>query len=75
MSLKNTMVGRKLVIIIGATIMVFGIIFHFQGLAIIGPKSSFMYSNSQWITYGIQIFVLGSIILLVGIVWNLIKRR
>jgi hypothetical protein len=75
MSLRNTLIGRKLVIIAGAIIMIMGIIFHFQGLAIIGPKSSFMYSNPQWITYGIQIFVSGSIILGVGIVLNFIKKN
>jgi hypothetical protein len=68
------MFRRKSVIIIGAIVMIFGIIFHFQGLAIIGPKSSFMYSNSQWITYGIQIFVSGSIILVLGIILNFNKR-
>jgi dipeptide/tripeptide permease len=75
MSLRNTMIGRKLVIITGAIIMIMGIIFHFQGLAIIGPKSSFMYSNPDWITHGTQIFVLGSIILGVGIVLNFIKKN
>jgi hypothetical protein len=75
MSLRHTMVGRKSIIIIGAIIMIMGIIFHFQGLAIIGPKSSFMYSNPQWITYGIQIFVLGTSILGVGIVLSFIKKN
>jgi hypothetical protein len=74
MSLRNTMIGRKLVITTGVIIMIIGIIFHFQGLAIIGPKSSFMYSNPDWITYGTQIFVSGSIILGVGIVLNFIKK-
>jgi len=68
------MLQRKLVIITGATIMIFGIIFYFQGLAIIGPESSFMYSNPQWITYGIQIFASGGIILGVGIILKFIKK-
>jgi hypothetical protein len=75
MSLRNTVVERKLIIITGVIIMIMGIIFYFQGLAVIGPKSSFMYSNPQWITYGIQIFVLGTSILGVGIVLSFIKKN
>jgi len=66
--------GKKAVILTGIGIMIMGVIFHLQGKSIIGPESSFMYSNPQWITYGIQISVLGGIILAIGIGLNFIKK-
>ena len=41
----------------------------------IGPESSFMYSNPDWITYGIQISIVGIIIVMVGIGIKIIKRN
>ncbi len=52
-------------IILGIVVMIFGIIFHLQGQAIVGPESSFMYSNPEWVTYGQQIVIIG--IFLIGI--------
>ncbi len=53
--------------VIGTIILGFGLIFHLQGLSVVGPESSFMYANPEWVTYGIEIFVLGIIILGIGI--------
>ncbi len=69
------MKGKKAVIIIGIGIMIMGVIFHLQGQSIVGPESSFMYSNPQWITYGIQIVVLGGIIVAIGTGLNFIKKN
>jgi len=69
------MKGKKAVIVTGIGIMIMGIIFYLQGKSIVGPESSFMYSNPQWITYGIQISVLGCIILAIGISLGFIKRN
>ena len=69
------MKGKKAVIVTGIGIMIIGVIFHLQGKSIVGPESSFMYSNPQWITYGIQIAVLGGIILAIGISLSFIKRN
>jgi uncharacterized membrane protein len=63
----------KIVTIIGFIIMIFGLIFHLQGQSIVGPESSFMYSNPDWITYGIQISIIG--IVIVGIGLLIIKRK
>jgi hypothetical protein len=73
-SLENIMKGRKAVIVAGIVIMIMGMIFHLQGQSIVGPESSFMYSNPQWITYGIQIVVSGGIILAIGIGLSVIKK-
>lgn len=54
------------VIISGIIIMIFGVIFQFQGRGVIGPDSSFMYQNSAWIDNGIYIGMAGVIIILIG---------
>ena len=74
-SLESTMKGKKAVIITGIGIMIMGVIFHLQGQSMVGPESSFMYSNPQWVTYGIQIVVAGGIILAIGTSLSFIKRN
>ena len=54
------------IIISGIIIMIFGIIFQFQGQGMIGPESSFMYENPSWINNGIYIGMVGVIIILIG---------
>ena len=58
----------KLIIITGIVILIMGLIFHLQGQSIVGPESSFMYSNPEWIKNGQWIATSGIIILSVGIV-------
>ena len=67
--------GVKPIVIIGTIILIFGLIFHLQGQSVIGPESSFMYSNPEWITYGIQIVIVGIIIVAAGIGISVIKRN
>ncbi len=67
--------GAKPLVIIGAIILIFGLIFHLQGQSVIGPESSFMYSNPEWITYGIQIVIVGITIVAAGIGISVIKRN
>ena len=62
------------VIVIGGIVFIFGLIFDLQGQAIVGPKSSFMYANPDWITYGIQIMVLGIIIIGIGALLKILKK-
>jgi hypothetical protein len=64
----------KKFVIFGAIVMVSGLVFHLQGQSIVGPESSFMYSNPQWTIYGIQILIAGVVIMIIGIVLNFIKR-
>ena len=54
------------VIISGIIVMIFGIVFQFQGQGVIGPESSFMYENPSWIDNGIYIGMIGVIIILIG---------
>jgi hypothetical protein len=57
----------KPIIIIGALVIVFGLIFQSQGRGQLGPESSFMYYNKDWIYYGIVIVIFGIITSGVGI--------
>lgn len=58
----------KPIILVGMITLAAGIIFHLQGQAIVGPQSSFMYSNLDWISYGMQIAVTGMIVVIIGLV-------
>ncbi len=63
-----------LIIAVGIIVMALGLLFHLQGQAVVGPEASFMYANADWITYGLGIAIVGSSILVVGIIikkfWN-----
>ena len=58
---------RSLSIIIpGVILVIFGIIFNFQGQGMVVPETSFMYQNQDWIDNGIIISMLGVILILIG---------
>ena len=65
----------KALVILGTVILIFGLIFHLQGQSIVGPESSFMDSKPDWVTYGIQIAIVGIIIVVAGIGISIIKRN
>tara|TARA_B110000858_G_C17722595_1_gene436014 strand:+ start:333 stop:560 length:228 start_codon:yes stop_codon:yes gene_type:complete len=60
---------------IGIITLIFGLIFHLQGQSVIGPESSFMYANPNWITYGIGIMIVGIIIIGIGIISEILKIK
>ena len=62
------------VIGIGSIVFIFGLIFDLQGQSIVGPESSFMYANPDWITYGIQIMILGITIIGIGVLLKILKK-
>ena len=53
--------------ILGALLMIGGVIFTLQGFGLLGPSSGFMYNNSQWIYNGAIILVVGIVMLAVGL--------
>lgn len=65
---------RKILLVIGIITSILGLIFHLQGQSIVGPESSFMYSNPDWVTFGIQIMIMGIIIVVIGFGINFIKK-
>lgn len=60
---------------IGIIVLGLGIIFHLQGQSIVGPPSSFMYANPDWISYGIQVAIVGAVILGAGITIKFLKKN
>ena len=60
--------GSVAIVIPGIILVVFGIIFNFQGQGMVGPESSFMYQNQEWIDYGVMISMMGVILILIGYV-------
>ena len=54
------------IVIPGIILMIFGIIFSFQGQGMVGPETSFMYKNPEWIDNGIFISMIGVILILIG---------
>ena len=61
-------------IISGIVVMVLGNVFNLQGQSVIGPESSFMYSNPEWTGYGAVIVVVGGVVFGAGIALRMIKR-
>ncbi len=54
----------------GTLVLLFGIVFYLQGLSVVGPESSFMYSNPQWVGHGIQIAAVGAAAAAAGVaIW------
>ena len=60
--------GSVTIVISGIILVIFGIIFNFQGHGMVGPESSFMYQSEDWIDYGIVISMVGVILILIGYV-------
>ena len=60
--------GSVAIVIPGIILVIFGIIFNFQGQGMIGPASSFRYQSEDWIDYGIVISMVGVILILIGYV-------
>jgi len=65
---------RNFGIVPGIIITILGIVFHFQGKGIVGPESSFMYSNPEWINYGIILIIIGLVITVIGIFLWITKK-
>jgi mannose/fructose/N-acetylgalactosamine-specific phosphotransferase system component IIC len=59
---------------IGVIVFIFGLIFDLQGQSIVGPESSFMYANPDWVTYGIQIMIGGITVMGIGSVLKILKK-
>ena len=60
-------VGKSL-IVAGIITAILGIIFTLQGKSVVGPSSSFMYSNPSWTVIGSVVIAISSAIILTGII-------
>lgn len=70
----NMMRISKLVIGLGVGLVILGVLFQFQGRGVVGPESSFMYYNKDWIYYGTTMIVSGVLIIGAG-VFTLVRTR
>lgn len=73
-SYQGMMRITKIIIGFGITLAVFGILFQFQGRGVVGPESSFMYYNKDWVFYGIAMIIVGVTIIGVG-GFSLVRTR
>lgn len=61
----------KILIVIGIVCIISGLVFAAQSKSLVGPQSSFMYSNPEWTLNGFLILGVGFIILISGIaIWG-----
>lgn len=65
---------KILIEIIGIAFVLAGLIFTAQSKALVGPPSSFMYSNPSWTINGIMFIIAGIIILILDIIFRMISR-
>lgn len=63
----------RIIMASGIVIVFLGIVFQFQGGGHIGPESSFMYQNKEWIDYGTYILASGIAVFMIGVL--LMRRR
>ncbi len=47
-------------LVLGFLAIMMGTVFTLQGLGILGPSSSFMVNNADWITYGLAVAAAGA---------------
>jgi hypothetical protein len=62
-------------ILFGVIIAVLGIIFTLQGKSIVGPSTSFMYSNHDWVFNGYIIAAIGLTITGVGLMRSHVSKN
>jgi hypothetical protein len=53
------------IVIPGVILVIFGIVFSFQGHGVVGPESSFMYESEEWVDNGVIISMIGVILILI----------
>jgi uncharacterized BrkB/YihY/UPF0761 family membrane protein len=63
----SKLAGKRL-IVIGLVIVTLGIIFTLQSVTVVGPSSSFMYSNPTWTLNGYIIIGIGLGVIIIGTV-------
>jgi hypothetical protein len=64
----------RTLIVVGFILIIAGLVFTAQSKSIVGPQSSFMYSNPEWTVNGFLISGVGLAILASGItLWILIR--
>lgn len=63
----------KIFLIVGFILIISGLIFVAQSNSVIGPKSSFMYSNPKWTVNGLAFSIVGLVVLICGLIIHFAK--
>ena len=58
----------KIFLVVGFTLIISGLIFVAQSNSVIGPKSSFMYSNPKWTVNGFAFSIAGMVVMICGLI-------
>jgi ammonia channel protein AmtB len=61
------------ILVIGGIIIGFGLVFVAQSRSLLGPPSSFMYSNVEWTTNGSAIVVVGICLCSIGLLMRFVR--
>ena len=72
--MRKYILVKKTLVVVGAILVMLGILFVAQSKSVVGPQSSFMYSNPQWIVNGFAICIIGLVVLVCGITIHYIKQ-
>ena len=62
------------IIFIGALLIGFGLVFVAQSRGLLGPSSSFMYSNPDWTTNGSAVTLVGIIVCSIGLLMRFVRK-
>ena len=65
----------KILLIVGFVLIIAGITFVAQSNSIVGPQSSFMYSNPRWTVNGFAISIVGLVFLICGVIIHYVKIK
>ena len=63
----------KIFLVVGFTLIISGLIFVAQSNSVIGPKSSFMYSNPEWTVNGFAFSIVGLVLFISGLIIHLAR--
>jgi hypothetical protein len=65
----------KLLLVVGSVLIIVGIIFVAQSNSMIGPQSSFMYSNPIWTVNGFAVSISGLVMVICGLLIRFIDNK
>ena len=66
---------KRIIEFIGIALVLAGAIFTAQSKALLGPPSSFMYSNPDWSINGFIFIIVGIIVLMFDIIFRTVFRN
>ena len=65
---------RLYLVLPGILVALAGLTFTLQGLGMVGPSSSFMFQSGVWVEDGLVVFILGILLIVVGVLSGRVKK-